>query len=70
MDKKFKVLESERRRSGLTIDEISKKIGISNSAYFSKEKGTHDFTYTEMKKLAELFKKSLDYLFEEDKEYA
>lgn len=70
MNKKFKMLENERKRSSLTIDEISGKIGISNSAYFSKEKGTHDFTYTEMRKLAEYFNKSLDYLFREDKEYA
>lgn len=76
MAKRFMNLYNARIRKGYTLECIAEKIGISKSAYFDKEKGydsnnrKRDFTFTEMKKLADLFNESLDYLFEEDKGYA
>lgn len=65
--KKFKNLKDERERRGYSLEATGNRINISKSSYFNKEKGTHDFTYTEMKKLSLLFNQSLDYLFEEEK---
>ncbi|MDW3783683.1 helix-turn-helix transcriptional regulator [Staphylococcus saprophyticus] len=66
MCKKFQLLYNERKRNGYTLEQIAKMINISMSAYFDKEKGTRDFTYTEMRLLSNVFDQSLDYLFQEE----
>ncbi|WP_433912307.1 helix-turn-helix transcriptional regulator [Staphylococcus sp. LKG3-3] len=68
--KRFRNLKDERERKGYSLENMGKMIDVSKSSYFNKEKGTHEFTFTEMKKLSLIFNKSLDYLFEEEKEHA
>ena len=63
-EKKYKNLEAEQARSGLTNEQAAQKIGISRVSY-EKKKKTGKFTVPEVKGLCELFQCKFEYLFKE-----
>ena len=52
-----------RRESKMRQKDVAKAISISKQSYYLKETGQRDFKQTEMTRLANLFNKSLDELF-------
>lgn len=57
-----KILEEERRKRGLTQAEVAEKIGISRPSYVYYETGKRNPKYDTLKKLADLFEITTDYL--------
>ena len=58
-------LKGARVEKGLTQREVAEKIGISTVSYTRKENGDYEFTQSEMNKICEILKRSLDELFSE-----
>lgn len=56
-------LRAERALKDLTQSDVAKYLGISLTAYASKERGEFEFTVSEAKKLCELFGKKFEELF-------
>lgn len=56
-------LKKERNRLGLTQLEAAKQAGISYSMYTKMESGIKDPSMDTMKKIAKMYKRSVDYLF-------
>lgn len=53
----------KRKENKLRQRDVAKKIGMSEQSYYLKENGKREFTITEGKKLAILYKCKLDDLF-------
>lgn len=56
-------LKGLRVMKGLTQDDMAKLLKISVKTYSRKESGYSDFTLTESKAIADLFKKTIDEIF-------
>lgn len=54
-----------RKEAGLTQAQMAEKIGISETAYRSKELGQTDFKLSEMFKIANFFQKNIGDIFSE-----
>lgn len=55
-------LKEKRKLKKYTQEEISKKLGISRSAYAYYETGRNEPDLETLKKLADIFETSIDYL--------
>lgn len=53
----------KRKEHRLRQADIAKKLGISTQSYYLKETGKRDFTMTEAKRLALIYRCTLDDLF-------
>ncbi|MDR2833653.1 MAG: helix-turn-helix domain-containing protein [Streptococcaceae bacterium] len=53
-----------RKEMGYTQSEVAKAINISTNAYLQKEKGSREFTLTEMFNIANFFNKELCDIFQ------
>lgn len=51
-----------RERKNLTVEEVSEKLGISNTAIYNIEKGKNSPSVDNLVQLAELYEVSIDYL--------
>ncbi|MCY1563867.1 helix-turn-helix domain-containing protein [Staphylococcus pettenkoferi] len=56
-------LQTARKRKDITQKEMAKRLNISNSSYWKKEKGDKEFLCSEMICIAKELNESLDYLF-------
>jgi transcriptional regulator with XRE-family HTH domain len=62
-------LKIEMMKRGVTVKDLSERIGISSKTYSNKMNGTSEFTRKEMYTIRDLFfpDKSIEYLFASDK---
>lgn len=58
-----KKLKELRKQSGMTQKVVSEKLNIAQTTYAGYETGKHEPNADTMKKIAELYKTSLDYLY-------
>lgn len=56
-------LYEERKKLGLSQEEVAKSLGITRAAYGQKERGQSPFLIDEMFALSEVFNKSLEDIF-------
>ena len=70
ISKRNEILKNKRERALMSQTDVSIKLNISLTSYSQKERGRRDFTESEMKALAKMFKCTLDDLFGEEKEHA
>jgi|Wag4MinimDraft_11_1082651.scaffolds.fasta_scaffold15304_2 putative transcriptional regulator len=56
-------LREIRKRSGLSVKDIAKSIGISTSHYYKIEEGIRNPTLKVAKKIAEMLDKNIDEIF-------
>ena len=64
---KNKNLITIRNENNMLQREVAELLGISGQGYHLKESGKYDFTQTEMIRLSEIFGKSLDELFGQER---
>jgi len=57
-------LKAEMARKGVTITDMAKYMKMSNNSFSWKLNGKREFTLTEMKRIADYFQVSIDYLAE------
>lgn len=55
-----------RKSAGLSQEELSQKLGISRPTLVSIEKGNRDITFTELKKISEIFDIPIEVIIDDD----
>ena len=59
---KFKNIEAERARNGLTVTELSNQLGISDKTYRNWQSPNGDIPASKLLDMSKLFNCSIDYL--------